>query len=212
MSELDGIQGRADIVDVRIRELPPNVNPEALAVSLRSPTKARILSILRHGAPRTKAYIARNTGLSDRALQGHIRALQSAGIIEIHGNMAVSLSFPLPHSMVEIVAYEGKISNWRRALHQALGYRSFSHSVSVVMPAAGAKNASKVAAIFRLNGIGLISVDEDGTNHTHIRSKKRPPASRRLYLMAVGVILSKILEENMESAYSELTSELVQRT
>ena len=67
MSELDGIQGRADIVDVRIRELPPNVNPEALAASLRSPTKARILAILRHGAPRTKAYIARNTGLSDRS-------------------------------------------------------------------------------------------------------------------------------------------------
>ena len=210
LPELAGLQGQADLLDVHIKALPDAVGLRVLATSLASPTKAQLLAILRYGAPRTRAYLARVTGLSNRSLGSHIRQLKSAGLVEVHENLAVSLGCRLPWDMVDIVAYEGKLSNWRRALHQAIGYRSFSHSVWVVMPASGARNAKKIAPVFRINGIGLISIENDGSRHVEIRSRKRRPASRRLYLMAVGAILKKFVEQRRRS-HRRIRPESIQR-
>ncbi len=199
LDELDGLQGRADLVDAHIQALPGAVRLEVLATSLSSPTKARVLAILRYGAPRTRTYLMNFTGLSSHSLGGHIRQLERAGLVRVHSNSTVSLNCPLPWSMVDIVAYEGKLSNWRRALHQAIGYRSFSHSVKVVIPAAGAQHAKKLVTLFRANGIGLISVADDGSTRIEIKSRKRRPASRRLYLMAVGVILKRFIGQKRRS-------------
>ena len=194
LRELDRVQGRADLVDVHIKALPPAVSPEDLAISLSSPTKARIIATLKHNAPRSHNYLARVTGLSEPALAGHIRQLVLAGLVEVRPTSAVALSCPLPWSMVEFIAYEGKLSNWRRALHQAISYRSFCRSVWIVMPASSARHAMKVEGVFRANGIGLTAVQEDGRFSVEIRSRKyRRPTSRRLYLLAVGVVLSRIL-------------------
>ncbi len=196
LEELDRLQGRADLVVARIDfgALPTVSCLRELAATLSSPAKARVLAMLRYGAPRTRPYLARVTGFSDRTLSSHIRQLEHLGLVKVHSNSSVSLGCRLPWSMVEIETYELKLNNWRRALHQAMGYRSFSHSVRVVMPPPGARCAKKLTPVFHNTGIGLISLNNDGDTHIEIRSKKRRrPASRRLYLMAVGVILSRYL-------------------
>ena len=208
--EFDDLQGRPDLVDARIQVLPFAADIGMLATSLRSPAKARILAFLRHGTPRSRTYLKRVTGLSNRSLEEHIRQMDKAGLVEVQRNSSVSLCWPLPWSMVDIVAYEGKLSNWRRALHQAIGYRSFSTSVRVVMPNIGAQHAKKLATAFRSNGIGLIAVGDDGSPHIEIRSRKRRPASRRLYLMAVGAVLNRVFEERMH-LHSSIGSEVIQR-
>lgn len=196
LRELDGLQGRADLVDAYIHSLPGTVSLENLASSLRSPTKARILSNLRYRAPRTRTHLTRATGLSNRSLGRHISQLEDSGLVKIHSNLTVSLGCRLPWSMVDIVAYEAKLSNWRRALHQALGYRAFSRSVWVVMPTSGARNAKKLANFFHGNGIGLMAVDDEGRIHIEIKCRRhRRPTSRRLYLMAVGTILNEFASE-----------------
>ena len=195
LPEVGGIQGQADFVDAQIRALPGDISLESLAASLSSPAKAGILAVLRKGAPRTKRYVQKVTGLSDRALESHIRALQRTGIVEIHDNLTISLCCPLPANMIEIAAYEAKLSNWRRALHQALGYRAFSHSVSVVMPAEGSRRARELGDLFRSFGVGLISIEDDGSQRIRIRSRKSKPRSRRLYLTAVGTILNEFIKK-----------------
>ena len=200
LDELDGLQGRADLVVARIdfKALPDVPCLEDLAITLSSPAKARLLAMLRYGAPRTRPYLVRVTGFSESSLVSHIRHLKSVGLARVHGNSSVSLNHRLPWSMVDIETYEIKLYNWRRALHQAMGYRSFSHSVRVVMPPPGARCAKKLTPVFQNTGIGLISVENDGGTRIEIRSKKyRRPASRRLYLMAVGVILNRSLEGNV---------------
>ncbi len=199
LPELGGLQGRADLVDAHIQALPSVVSLDLLAASLMSPAKARLLALLRYGAPRSRGYLVKGTGFSNRSLGDHIRQLERVGLVEVHRSSSISLGCPLPWSMVDIVAYEGKLSNWRRALHQAIGYRSFSRSVWIVMPTSGAQHAKKLAAVFQINGIGLIAVENDGRAHIEIRSRKRRPASRRLYLMAVGAILKKFLEQRRRS-------------
>ena len=196
LRELDGIQGRPDLVDANIRALPCAVDLDTLATVLSSPTKAGLLALLRHRAPRRRTYLEKSTGLSEHSLRGHIRQLETAGLVEVHDNLSVSLSCALPWSMVDIVVYEGKLFNWRRALHQAIGYGTFSHSVWVVMPTNGAEHAERYSKIFNLHGVGLIAVERDGQKRIKIMSKKkRRPTSRRLYLMAVGAVLERFLEE-----------------
>ena len=209
IAELDGLQGRPDLVDARLQVLPFAVELGVLATSLRSPSKARVLAVLRYGASRRMDYLTRVTGLSNRSLRGNIRQLEGDGLVKVREDSAVSLGCPLPWSMVDIVAYEAKLSNWRRALHQAIGYRSFSHSVRVIMPAAGAQRAKKLATIFRSNGIGLIAIEDDGSIQIEIRSRRRRPSSRRLYLMAVGAVLKGFLEKR-RYLYSDIDSETIQ--
>ena len=91
--ELDGLQGRADLVDAHINQqaLPDVDSLGDLAKALNSPTKARLLAILRYGAPRTRAFLARVTGLSDHSLARHVRQLESVGLVEVDGNVASEL-------------------------------------------------------------------------------------------------------------------------
>ena len=192
--ELAGLQGRPDLVVARIHELPREPAPNVLANFLVSPPKARLLSVLRYHAPRRADYLATVTGLSGSGLKAHIRDLAQAGLVQVHANSNISLACKLPWSMVDIVTYEAKLSNWRRALHQALGYRSFSTSVSLVMPLAAARNAKQLDTIFANNGIGLISITDDGSPQVEIKLRRKKPTSRRFYLMAVGLIISYCIE------------------
>ena len=206
LRELDGLHGRADLVSAQIKALPHEVDPSALATSLRSPTKARLLSILRYGAPRTRSFLERAAGIPNRYLGRYIRDLEAAGLALVHENSSVSLGCRLSWDMVDIVTYEAKLTNWRRALHQALGYRSFSRSVSVVMPSSAARQALKLATVFHNNGIGLIAIRDDGSPNIEIRPKRhRRPTSRRIYLMAVGLVVTKYLEkEGIQTPTSDL--------
>ena len=211
LSELDGLQGRPDLVDAKIVALPGSVNLDSLAACLRSPTKARLLALLKYGAPRRREYLRRLTALSESSLSGHVRNLEESGLVIIQDHGAVSLACPLPWNMVNLVSYEIKISNWRRALHQAIGYRSFAHSSWVVMPKPGAARAEAIESVFLTNGIGLISIGDFGVQKVEIKAKNRQTtASRRLYLMGVGIILSTYLGERRR-LHRRLLPESIQR-
>ena len=208
MRELGGIQGRPDLVDAKIRDLPVGINLDDLAHCLRSPMNARILATLKYRAHRRLEYIERSTGLARNVVKRQIRELEQASIVTVHANSSVSLSKPLPWTMLEIVAYEAKLKNWRRALQQAIDYRAFSGSVRVVMPTPGARQARKIEDIFRYHGIGLIAMDADGSQTIEIKSRKRRPSSRRHFLMAVGTVLLDFVQNNPGS-YTSVSSETI---
>ena len=178
LDELDGLQGRADLVIARIdfKALPDVPCLEDLAVTLRLPAKARLLAMLRYGASRTRPYLARVTGFSDNSLGSHIRQLESVGLARVHGNSSVSLNYRLPWSMVDIETYEVKLYNWRRALHQAMGYRSFSHSVRVVMPPPGARVRQKTHASIPQHR-DRTYIYRERWRHTYRDSKQEAPPS-----------------------------------
>ena len=62
----------------------------------------------------------------------------------------------------EIIAFEAKLSNWRKAIHQAWRNTSFANQVYVVLPRKLAMTAIKNRAEFDERGVGLCVVDEDG--------------------------------------------------
>ena len=209
--EFEGVLGRPDLVEARIHSLPGSVELDVLAASLSSPANARILAALSYRPRCSQAQLETITGISNLSLRRYIRHLASVGMIIVHKNSAISLGCRLPWTMVNIVAYEGKLANWRRALHQAIGYRSFSHSVRVIMPEAAAARARRLEQIFRINGIGLIALDSDGARHMVIRSRKSRPASRSRYLTAVGIVLRHFLSERRR-LHRRLKPECIQCT
>ena len=200
LPEFDGIQGRPDIADAKIIALPGTLDLDVLAAFLRSPTKARLLSSLRYGVPRSSAYLGKITGLSASSVRGHVREMEQAGLVETDKGNSVYLRCHLPWGMVDIASYEVKLANWKRALFQGIGYRAFSKSVWVVMPWPVGERALRAATEFRNHGIGLMSFSNDGEIRVIVRAKQhRRPTSRRLYLMATGAVLTEFLEYRRRS-------------
>ena len=190
--ELDGVQGRPDLIVAEVRGLPKQMDIGTASKCLASPAKACILAFLRYGAHRRLTYLERVTGLTKRPLLDHLARLEECGLVNMTNGFNVSLAYPLPWSMVNIAAYEGKLSNWRRALDQAITYRMFSQSVRIVMPSAGARRAKQLSALFKNSGIGLIAIKEGGQTHVEIPSRNLRPRSRPFYLMAVGIVLKQL--------------------
>lgn len=62
----------------------------------------------------------------------------------------------------EIVAFEAKLSNWRKALHQAWRNTSFANRVYVVMPRESVGAALQHRDEFDTLGVGLCAVDAAG--------------------------------------------------
>jgi hypothetical protein len=62
----------------------------------------------------------------------------------------------------EVIIYELKLNNWRRALIQAYRYKSFCHKSFVVMDEAFICRAIKHIEKFKLSGIGLASINTQG--------------------------------------------------
>jgi len=105
------------------------------------------------------------------------------------GRFVVGRNYTLPD--IEICAFEFKLENWKRALYQATRYRSFSHRVFVVMPAATAVRAQEAASLFAALNVGLISHDADGESRRILPSRKRRPAAHHRFLGAVGLLLQR---------------------
>jgi hypothetical protein len=59
-----------------------------------------------------------------------------------------------------LMAFEFKISNWRKALSQAYRYRYFANIAIVVMPMADAKKALTFLPTFRTLNVGLWAFDK----------------------------------------------------
>lgn len=62
----------------------------------------------------------------------------------------------------DLFAFEGKLSRWRTALHQAYRNLSYVKYSYVVLPEKSANLAAKYSRDFESHGIGLCSVGGDG--------------------------------------------------
>ena len=84
-------------------------------------------------------------------------------------------------------AVEFKLTDWKRALYQAIRYRSSAQRVTVVMPAQSLPPRSKVLGVSARFNIGLSSYDtESGSLKTVVRTKTMNPYSMSNYYYGLG--------------------------
>lgn len=61
-----------------------------------------------------------------------------------------------------LIAFEAKLTDWKRAAHQAYRNTSFAQQAYVVMPQRNAEKASIYQEFFLRYGVGLCSVTRNG--------------------------------------------------
>ena len=62
----------------------------------------------------------------------------------------------------QLVAFEAKLTNWRKAIDQAWRNTSFANEVYVVLPRECSRPALQHQAEFRVAGVGLCLMDDSG--------------------------------------------------
>lgn len=72
----------------------------------------------------------------------------------------------------EIIAIEAKLKNWKKALSQATRYKRFSDYSFVLLDSTYASSALKNIELFRLQNIGLITLDNDQLTVHHLPAAK----------------------------------------
>ncbi|MBI5636707.1 MAG: hypothetical protein HZA03_01920 [Nitrospinae bacterium] len=75
----------------------------------------------------------------------------------------------------EIIAFEAKLTNWRKAIHQAWRNTSFANQVYVVLPRTRSSGAMKNKAEFDERGVGLCVVDDGGGVEVVIPCSRNKP-------------------------------------
>ena len=89
-----------------------------------------------------------------------------------------------------LLAFEMKLTDWRKALSQACRYRYFANAAYVVLPPAAAKLARGKLELFRSLNVGLWSFDPDSGRIARIYSPRpAKPLSARARTRAVATLM-----------------------
>lgn len=83
--------------------------------------------------------------------------------------------------VVPSIAFEMKLSDWRRGLIQAFRYRSFATMSFVVLDNSHTKAAVANVDRFRRANIGLIGINIDGTFRIYVWPEREKPFSAHLH-------------------------------
>lgn len=88
-----------------------------------------------------------------------------------------------------IVSIEAKLTNWRKALKQAISYRDFSHMSYIALPITIASKKI-VREHCQIESIGLIAVDSDSTKVVFKPKPHQPSSSKWIWLLSktVGIM------------------------
>lgn len=125
----------------------------------------------------TDEYFCQLGANSRRESEIALEWLNNNGFAERTENGKVRTVPYLRRHITTAIAVELKLEKWRDAFRQALRGRSFSEYQYVVLDAAHVSPALDNVGMFERRGIGLASIDTDGTFVNHHSPDKRRPFS-----------------------------------
>ena len=153
-----------------------------------------ILSLLKHKAGRRKSYIKKKTNISDATLNRVLRELQSNNFI-IEKNDLYYLSVEDVPTNDTIWAFELKLSNWKRALFQALQYKAFANYSVVVFPFEKEKVLRQNLSTFTEFNVGILLFDSKSQKAKWLR---RPQKEKSISKWQTLFLLGKISKQHSE--------------
>jgi len=182
------LQGVADFVATLGPKLRSFASEKVLgAVDSGLDSSARILSLLKHSSPRSEDFITKKTGFSQKTVRALIGKMLDKNVIRktAKGNFLLTSEWNPPP--IEMWAFELKISNWKRAIYQAMQYKAFASRVYTVFPKEKEKLLISKLELFRNMKIGVIVFDLQNGNVSKIllKATKEAPSSHLHYLYTV---------------------------
>ena len=162
-----------------------------LSISALGRESVEILAYLRAVGRARIDTVADRLRIPEPVVESTAAFLQEAGALQIsEGPLALTSGWR--ELLTEVVAFEFKVSDWQRALSQATRNLLFAHRSFVALPAGVAARICD-APEFGLQGIGVISVPEEGHATIARRARSRTPRSWRYYYeLASRVVTSGV--------------------
>ncbi|XDD53366.1 hypothetical protein AB3N62_12875 [Leptospira sp. WS4.C2] len=101
---------------------------------------------------------------------------------------------------ISVISFELKLKNWKKALHQAFRYRSFSHVSYVVISPDGESAALKNKAIFEKYNIGLAVYRTKSNLDVLVKPSPSKPFSLKLQKKTIALVQGKRRKTKKEIA------------
>lgn len=202
LREIESFQGIPDYIGVSIRDIGECKSFLTNVTEENWYTVSRILSILSKQKGHTVSFIAKKTGISENSLIRDLCILQNRNILEQdrYGNYRLAENFVIPK--LSIFSFELKLENWKRALFQAIRYKTFSEFSYVVMPKEKVALLKKNIDFFKQSNIGIAVYDErKDTLETIYRATKNKNISKsHLYYMSGKILFAYQNNINVSSS------------
>lgn len=157
--EVESFQGIPDYIGVLVNDKEACEKFADMISKEKWSTTSKILSCLKSKMYHTIEYLEENTGLSKQTLQKDIMSLCKKDLViqNVTGSYKLSDKYIVPQ--MQMYAFELKLDNWKRALFQAIRYKTFSEYNYVVMPIDKKELLLKKIDVFRENNVGLLLFD-----------------------------------------------------
>lgn len=177
-------QGIADFIVSPEPNDPDNKNSFAPKYSGQSSESYfRILSLFGKISTLTLQDLTKITGYERPTILRTINSLKAQEIIVQNKDSTLSLSRDWSSPAVEFWAFELKLSNWKRALFQALQYKAYASISITVFPKEKEKLLIKHLNNFKSTGIGIVLFDpKDNSFQELLPPQKTAPSSWAHYL------------------------------
>lgn len=153
--------GNVDIVKVKYKNRQPISNAQAIILS--NIACAKIVGYLHKNSVRTLKYLISKTGFTSEYVLSLLAKLKREKVIEeiYYHKYIINSQFVFPK--LTFTSYEAKLTDWKKAVSQAIKNQKFSTESYVVMPEKITKSVfQKHKDYFKLYKIGLISINEYG--------------------------------------------------
>ncbi len=193
--EVQSIQGIPDYVGLYFNT-PSKI--ELIRKVLKSDVNSisnisKLLPYIKKNAPHNIEYLSKKTNIPSHIVNSVLTNLKEENIVQETEKLKYILSIDFDISDLEIWSFELKLKNWKRAVFQALRYKTFSDYVYIVMPVKMKEILIKNEEKFRDFNIGVIIYDEKLNEFNRIiRAKKNVNKSKSHTYYVLLQILNKI--------------------
>ena len=106
---------------------------------------------------------------------------------EVKKSFELNTKYKLPFK--KSIAFEAKLSNWKRAITQAYRYKWFADYSYVVLDEAHANQAINNLSQFEKYNVGLLTISVEGNVKTYYRPKRQLPIDPVMQMMFSEKIL-----------------------
>lgn len=175
--------GFADLVFAELKETLGIPEREKL-----SPVDINIYQVVRRKKKVTLETVKAITGVRQNEVRKSLdRLVYNSFVKEVDSLYELNVKYKLPFK--KSVAFEAKLSNWKRAMTQAYRYKWFADYSYVVLDEAHSNQPIKNISKFENYNIGLLTISVDGNVKTHYRPKKQIPLDPSMQMMFSEEIL-----------------------
>ncbi|WP_353719351.1 hypothetical protein [Dyadobacter sp. 676] len=172
MEEVAMGYGIADLVVAKVKHYD-------IAETIMNDTDIHIYEIIAKYPDQTFDDLLQGSRIASAKLKNVLRKLENLSYIK---NVEGSYSLGVVYNAVVLdnIAVEAKLKNWKRALYQAFRYKWFSFQSYVVMDSSNIKPALSNLHEFEKLNIGLAEINLLGEISIHYKPSKEQPISKKM--------------------------------